>query len=229
MHETRHRFHEALDELERQTLGGLDLVTMQLDRALEGVGRQEPTLTGVVVADDDLIDRLYLAVHEGVLRLLATQAPVAGDLRVAAALLHVIRCVERMGDQCVNIAKLVPLSGREPPQDRELLDAILRAGALVRSQVSLAKQTFASRDEELARELARQDAAIDSLNRQVFSRAVDIGGDADLREWATFMVLVGRALERIGDNAVDIGEQTVFVVSGEFRELSDASHDADLD
>jgi phosphate transport system protein len=143
---------------------------------------------------------------------------------VVAALLHVIRCIERMGDQCVNIAKLVPLSGHESPHDQDMLEAITRTGQLVRSQVLQAKEAFAARDLELACDLARRDVDIDCLNREIFRRAVEIGDDVDLREWATFMVLVARALERIGDNAVDIGEQTVFVVSGLFRELADASH-----
>lgn len=223
-HELRHQFHEALRALERQTLDGLEIVIRQLDRALQAVSDQDVELTGIVVADDDLIDGRYLEVHQGVLSLLATQTPVAGDLRVVAALLHVIRCIERMGDQCVNIAKLVPLSGHESPYDQDMLEAITRTGQLVRSQVLQAKEAFAARDVELARDLARRDADIDRLNREIFKRAVEIGDDVDLREWATLMVLVARALERIGDNAVDIGEQTVFVVSGLFRELADASH-----
>ena len=108
MHETRHQFREALKELEQQTLGGLDLVIQQLDRALESISYQDVELAAMVVADDDRIDGRYLEVHQGILSLLARQAPVAGDLRIVAALLHIIRCVERMGDQCVNIAKLVP-------------------------------------------------------------------------------------------------------------------------
>jgi phosphate transport system protein len=97
MQETRHAFREALKDLERQTLGGMDLVLQQLDRALEAVSYQDVELAGMVVADDDRIDGRYLEVHQGILSLLARQAPVAGDLRVVAALLHVIRCVERMG------------------------------------------------------------------------------------------------------------------------------------
>src|SRR5207248_10186510 len=113
MQEVRHSYREALRDLERQALGGLDLVTQQLDRALEALSYQDVELAGMVVADDDRIDGRYLEIHQGVLSMLATQAPVAGDLRIVAALLHVIRCVERMGDQCVNVAKLVPLSGHE--------------------------------------------------------------------------------------------------------------------
>jgi phosphate transport system protein len=222
MQETRHQFRQDLKGLEEQVLGGLDLVTLQLDRALESISYQDVELAGMVVADDDRIDGRYLEVHQGVLSLLARQAPVAGDLRIVAALLHVIRCTERMGDQCVNIAKLVPLSGYEPPKDKDILDAIERMGQLARSQVSQAKEALASRNVELAQDLARQDAEINRLNREIFQRAVEAGDDPDVREWAMFMILVARCLERIGDNTVDIAEQVVFVVTGLFRELADA-------
>jgi phosphate transport system protein len=223
MQETRHAFREALKELEDQALGGLDLVIGQLDRALEAVSYQDVELAGMVVADDDRIDGRYLEVHQGILSLLARQAPVATDLRIVAALLQVIRCVERMGDQCVNIAKLVPLSGHEPPKDKDILDAIERMGQYARSQVSEAKEAFASRNVDLAQDLVRQDAEINRLNREIFRRAVDAGDNAEVREWAMFMILVARCLERVGDNTVDIAEQTVFVVTGLFREFNDAS------
>jgi phosphate transport system protein len=223
MQETRHKFREDLKELEHQALGGLDLVTMQLDRALESISYQDVELAGMVVADDDRVDGRYLEVHQGILSLLARQAPVAGDLRIVAALLHIIRCVERMGDQCVNIAKLVPLSGYEAPKDKDILDAIERMGQLARSQVSEAKDAFATRNVDMARDLVNQDAEINRLNREIFRRAVEAGDDPDIREWAMFMVLVARCLERVGDNTVDIAEQVVFVVTGLFREMADAS------
>ena len=223
MQETRHVFRESLKDLERQVLGGLDLVMTQLDRALEAISYQDVELAGMVVVDDDRIDGRYLEVHQGVLSLIARQAPVAGDLRIVAALLHVIRCVERMGDQCVNIAKLVPLSGYESPKDKDMLDAIERMGQLARSQVSQAKEAFAERNVELAQDLVRQDAEINRLNRDIFKRAVEVGDNLDMREWAMFMILVARCIERVGDNTVDIAEQIVFVVTGLFREFADAS------
>jgi phosphate transport system protein len=223
MQETRHQFREELKELENQVLGGIDLVIQQLDRALESISYQDVELAAMVVADDDRIDGRYLEVHQGILSLLARQAPVAGDLRVVAALLHVIRCIERMGDQCVNIAKLVPLSGYEQPKDKDILDAIEKMGQRARSQVSQAKEALASRTVELAQDLVRQDAEINALNRAIFRRAVDVGDDPEVREWAMFMILVARCLERIGDNTVDIAEQVVFVVTGLFREMADAS------
>src|SRR5690242_5651927 len=195
MEEVRHQFRETLRELEEQTLGGLDMVTQQLDRALESVSYQDVELAGMVVADDDRIDGRYLEVHQGILSLLARQAPVATDLRIVAALLQVIRCVERMGDQCVNIAKLVPLSGHEPPKDKDILDAIERMGQYARSQVSESKEAFASRNVDLAQDLVRQDAEINRLNREIFRRAVDAGDNPEVREWAMFMILVARCLE----------------------------------
>jgi phosphate transport system protein len=221
MQETRHQFREDLKELERQTLGGLDLVIGQLDRSLESISYQDVELAAMVVADDDRIDGRYLEVHQGILSLLARQAPVAGDLRTVAALLHMIRCVERMGDQCVNIAKLVPLSGYEPPKDKDILDSIERMGQLARDQVTQARDAFAKRNVELAQDLVRQDAEVNRLNREIFRRAVEVGDDLEVREWAMFMILVARCLERVGDNTVDIAEQTVFVVTGLFREMAD--------
>src|SRR5579884_1677548 len=222
--QVRQEFREALRHLEEQTMGAMDMVVSQLDRALESLSLQDVELAAMVIADDDQIDGRYLEVHQGILSLLARQAPVATDLRLVAALLHTLRCVERMGDQCVNIAKLVPLSGYEVPKDKDVLDWLERMGQRARQQVVEAQEAFATRNVELARDLVRQDSEINQLNRQIFRRVVDIVGDEDLREWSLFMVLVARCLERIGDNTVDIAEQIVFVVTGLFRELADASH-----
>jgi phosphate transport system protein len=131
-----------------------------------------------------------------------------------------------MGDQCVNIAKLLPLAGTDPPSDNKLLSIIGSMGRQCRSVVLQSKAAFARRDVELAEDLVRQDEQINRCNRQVFRIALEIGDDPDTREWAMHMMLVARALERVGDNAVDIGEQVAFVVTGLFREFTDASHPA---
>jgi len=220
---TRQSFAEELERVETAALGGLDLVVGQLDRVLEALEHQDVELAAMVVANDDLIDGRYLEVHQAILSLLALQAPVAGDLRIVAALLHVIHHLERMGDQCVNIAKLIPLSGHEPPVRDEVLTRLLKMGRCARSQVTQAKAAFAARDVDLAEDLVRQDLEINALNREIFQLAIDVGTDPDTREWAMHMALMARAIERIGDNAVDIGEQTAFVVTGLFREFSDSS------
>lgn len=222
----RAHFQQQLQALETNALGGLDLVVEQLDRVLEALRHQDVELAQMVIADDDRVDGRYLEVHQGILSLLALQAPVAGDLRLVAALLHLIKHIERMGDQCVNIAKMIPLSGHEPPVRPEMLDALAKMGAYARSEVAQSKAAFAGRDVELAEDLVRQDREINRLNREIFRTAIEIGDDVDTREWAMHMILVARALERIGDNAVDIGEQVAFVVTGLFREFSDSSHPA---
>jgi phosphate transport system protein len=221
---TRQHFADELRRVEAQGLGGLDLVVQQLDRVLEALEHQDVELAAMVIANDDLIDGRYLEVHQGLLSLFALQAPVAGDLRIVAAMLHVMKNIERMGDQCVNIAKTIPLTGHEPPVREEVLQRILRMGRAARTEVAQAKTAFATRDVDLAEDLVRQDRCINLLNREIFQLAIDVGTDSDTREWAMHMVMVARAIERVGDNAVDIGEQTAFVVTGLFREFSDSSH-----
>jgi phosphate transport system protein len=221
---TRLHYQEELQQLETRALDGLDMVIQSLDRTLEAVEHQDVELSQLVVADDDRIDGRYLEVHQEILTLLATQAPVATDLRLISALLHVMHSIERMGDQCVNISKVIPLTGHDAPVRGEMVERILLMGKQARSMISQAKKAFEGRDVELARDLVRQDDLIDNLNKECFQIAVQVGEDHDTREWAMTMMLVARAIERIGDNAVDIGEQVAFVVTGLFREFEDASH-----
>ncbi len=221
---TRHEYREELASLESRALDGLDLVVASLDRTVEAVQHQDIELAELVIADDDVIDGRYLEIHQAILTLLATQAPVATDLRLIAALLHVMKNIERMGDQCVNIAKLIPIAGHDPPADEQLLGYLISMGKGIRVQIRQAKRAFADRNVEMARDLVREDDVIDNLNRDCFQRAIEIGDEIDRREWAMTMMLVARALERIGDNAVDVGEQVAFLVTGLFREFEDASH-----
>jgi phosphate transport system protein len=222
--EVRVEYQEELSNLEASGLGGLDLVSVALARTMEAVEHQDVELAQIVVADDDRIDGRYLEVHQSLITLLATQSPVATDLRLISALLHVLKNVERMGDQCVNVCKVIPISGNEPPADAEMVKLILSMGAQTRTLITQAKRAFEERDVEMARDLVRQDDVVDDLNRQCFRLALELGDDADIREWAMTMLLAARAIERIGDNAVDIGEQVAFVVTGLFREFEDASH-----
>jgi phosphate transport system protein len=221
---SRTEYHEELERLEEHALGGLDLVAAQLDRSIEAVQHNDAELAELIVANDDVVDGRYLEVHQAILTLLATQAPVATDLRLIAALLHVIKALERMGDQCVNIAKVIPLTGHDPPADERIVKDVVTMGKQVKAQISQSKRAFAARDVEMARDLVIQDDLVDNLNKEIFRIALEIGDDLDRREWAMTMILVARAIERIGDNTVDIGEQVAFIVTGLFREFNDASH-----
>ncbi len=220
----RSLFQEDLKALEERALEGLDLVIQSLDRAIEAVQHQDTELAQLVVVGDDVLDGRYLEVHQRLLTMIATQAPVASDLRLISALLHVMKNMERMGDQCVNVAKMIPIVGHQPPADERMLRNIYTMGKQVRSLVTQVKRAFAERDVDLARDLVRQDDVVDNLNKECFQIAIEIGDDVDRREWAMTMILVARAIERIGDNAVDIGEQVAYVVTGLFQEFEDASH-----
>ena len=214
----RQHFRDQLLELERAALGGLDMALGQVERVLLALENVDLRLAQFVIADDDRIDGRFLEVHQGVLSLLTLQAPVAGDLRLVAAVLHMINNIERVGDQCVNVAKLIPLSGHAPSPTDELLERILRIGGMARDELAQARHAFAERDLEVAESLAAQDAEIDRLGREIFRVAVRVGENAELREWAMTMTLAARALERIGDNAVDIGDQAIFVATGRYRD-----------
>ena len=218
----RIQYQEELSHLESQALGAFDLVVRALDRTLEAIEHQDIQLAELVAADDDRIDGRYLETHQGTYT--AQAAMKAGNRRLISALLHVIKNAERMGDQCVNICKLIPIVGHEPPAEESMVRRILEMGTQARSQIIQAKTAFADRDEAAAQDLVRQDDLIDQLNRECFSLAIEIGDEHDRREWAMTMLLAARAIERIGDNAVDVGEQVAFVVPGLFREFEDASH-----
>ena len=217
----RATFHQELAALEEQALGALDIALEQLDGTLTALAEQDLGLARLVIADDDRIDGRYLETHQAILSLLARQTPVAGDLRLVAALLHLIMHVERIGDQCVNVAKLVILAGGEEPAHPELLTMLARMGAMARELVSQCQAAFRGRDLALATDLLDKESGVSRLNREIFRAALDVGEDPETREWATYMVLAARALEKIADNAIDIGEQVAFVVTGLFREFAE--------
>ena len=153
--------------------------------SMEALEHQDVELAEMVIADDDRLDGRYLEVHQGILSLLALQAPVAGDLRLVAALLHTIKHIERMGDQCVNIAKLIPLTGHEPPVDDELLDDDPAHGPPARARRSCsASGRSPSATSRSPRTSCARTARSTALNREVFRRAIEIGDDPDTREWA---------------------------------------------
>ncbi|MFL5838950.1 MAG: phosphate signaling complex protein PhoU [Thermoleophilaceae bacterium] len=222
--EGRLHLRDEIRALEKHALSGLDLVADQLDRTLRVIVDRDFAMADMVIADDDRIDGRFLEVHQEILSLIARQAPVATDLRLLAALLDVIRRIERMGDQCVNICKVLLLAPEAPEDDLGMTDRILTMARKARELAIASGKAFDTKDVAAAERLARLDDQIDDLNREVFQMAVALAGDATAREWAIRMTQVARALERIGDNAVDIGEETAFVASGVYREFEDASH-----
>jgi len=214
---------EELDQLEASLQEEGELVRRALRGSLNALGQQDEELADEVIAFDDEVDRCYFGIETNIQSLLARQAPAAQDLRLVLAILHDNLHLERMAVYCVTVAKLTKLV-HDAPQDATLTEALEDMGTRAEEMIQAALDSFASRDVESAESLVDMDELIDAANRRVVHQILSISADPDLREWGLRMLLVSRCLERIGDHAVDIGEQTAFLVSGQFREFTDASH-----
>jgi phosphate transport system protein len=218
----RTEFQTELDRLEALLQEEGDLVARALHDTLEAVRLQDCVRADRVIDFDDEIDSRFMAVDSGIELLLARQAPVATDLRLVLSMLHINLHLERMADQCVNIAKMVKAVQCAMPD--ELIADLEPMGARAEQMVRVAMDSFSARDAMRAESLVDLDNLIDDGNRGIAKRIIELGGDEQQREAGLLTILMSRCIERVGDNAVDIGEQTAFLVTGNFREFTDASH-----
>jgi phosphate transport system protein len=216
-------FQEELDQLEASLQEEGALVLRVLRGALNALGQRDVELADEVIAFDDDVDRRYVEIEEAIQSLLARQTPVATDLRLVLAMLHMNLHLERMADYCVTIAKLTKLVA-DVQGDPMLLQSLEEMGERAEEMLRVALDSFANRDLDGAESLVDLDELIDRSNRRFVERVVEIVAEPGLREWVLRMVIVSRTIERIGDHAVDIGEQTAFLLTAEFREFTDASH-----
>ena len=219
----RTQFHEALEQMELRLLSLGELAGQSVERAVRCVARQDPALVQQVIDGDDAIDELYLAIDGGILQLLALQSPVAADLRLISAILHSCLHLERIGDQAVNIAKIQRAVQSKPGSD-VMRQQIVEMGEIVVRMIRTAMEAFAKRDVDLCRQLPTMDDPVDRLNRLTHLEALKLADDPQALDWGMHKNLAARALERVGDNAVDIAEQVGFLVTGDFHEYTDASH-----
>ena len=219
-------FQEELDRTEAGLQEEGELVLRALRGALGALWDQDPELSDEVIAFDDQVDAIYFRIQGSIQALLARQTPVAGDLRLVLALLHSNLHLERMGDYCVTIAKLVKLASEIDPEPA-LVEAFGDMGARAEGMIRVALDAFAARDLDAAESLVELDELIDRANRRVVGQVLALGSDPERLEWGLRMITVSRCLERIGDHAVDIGEQIAYLVTGEFREFTDASRRPD--
>jgi phosphate transport system protein len=215
---------EEIDRLEASLREESDLVLRSLRGAIAALQQQDVELADEVIAFDDEVDRSFFGIQEGIHTLLARQTPVAIDLRHVLAMLHVNLHLERMADYCVTIAKLTKLT-HGLTTDEPLLLAFEEMGARAEEMIRTAVDSFLARDVQGAERLVDLDELIDRANRRVVSNVLRFAGDESRHEWGLRMIIVSRCIERIGDHAVDIGEQTAYLVTGEFREFTDASHE----
>jgi phosphate transport system protein len=221
-------FQDQLDRTENAMQEEGEFVLRALRGAMNALWEQDAELSDEVIAFDDQIDAIYFNIQGGIQSLLAQQTPVARDLRLVLALLHSNLHLERMGDYCVTIAKLVKLASEvEAEPEPALVEAFSDMGARAEGMIRVALDAFAQRDVGAAESLVDLDELIDRSNRRVVGQVLALGSDPERLEWGLRMITVSRCLERIGDHAVDIGEQVAFLVTGEFREFTDASRRSD--
>jgi phosphate transport system protein len=223
MPKLRREYREGMSGLEDRILTMGNRVLEMLGEAMEALADHDEAKADVVIRADDVLDELYEDVHETILTLIALQAPVATELRLLSAFLHANIHLERMGDLCVNIAKIVSLV--EPDnEDTELMAQVQEMAQHARRAIERALEALAKRDLDIVMELPALDDPIDKLNRGLFKRLVRLSIAEESRlDWAMRMVLVSRYIERLGDHAVDIGEQVYFIVTGKNIELASNS------
>jgi phosphate transport system protein len=219
----RVEFQASLDGLEASLQEQGAVVLRALRGAVNVLYSQDTELCDEVIAFDDEIDSRYHRIERSVEELLAQQSPVATDLRLVLAILHDSIHLERIGDQCVTIAKLTKLASELEPH-HDLVEGLTDMGDRAEEMVRIALDSFSERDVERARGLVELDELIDRTNRRVSDQVLSMASTPGTQEWGMRMIVVSRCIERIGDNAVDIGEQTAFLVTGEFHEFTDASH-----
>lgn len=218
--DVRSHFHQELEQLCETILEVAERADRMVGKSVEAVVRADPQLADQVVAEDEIIDRTYHASHNKWVDLIARQQPMGGDLRLMSVLLHLNVTLERMGDQCVNIATMAKVTHGLPRADR-IVEQIQEMGDLVRPMIRTAVHAFVRRDPDEARLLPAMDEPVDRINRNMYREVVACGADPKLLEWATQMMMVSRALERVGDQAVDIGEQVVFLATGEYHDFDE--------
>ena len=219
MTEPRRHFHDELEAIEQELVLMAGLAERAVGRAVEALITNDVALADDVVERDGDIDQKYLLIHQKWLETMALQTPVAIDLRLMSSVLHLLVTLERMGDQAANIAKIVAsIDGhaREPM----IVEHLREMGDLVQPMVRTAMEAFVQRDLGLAMRLPEMDQPVNRLNRSMTREVAGCAPDQDVLEWAVPMLMVSRALERVGDQAVDIAEQVAFLLTGEFQEFT---------
>jgi len=219
MTEPRRHFHDELKSIEQELVLMAGLAERAVGRAVDALVGDDLLLADDVIARDTDIDEKYLLIHQKWLETMALQTPVAGDLRLMSSVLHLLVTLERMGDQAANIAKIVrAIQGhaREP----RILEHLREMGDLVQPMVRTAMEAFVKRDLAMAMRLPDMDEPVNRLNRSMAHEIAVCAPDQDVLEWAVPMLMVARALERVGDQAVDIAEQVAFLLTGEFQEFT---------
>jgi phosphate transport system protein len=212
----REEFRQELRELKKEVVDiGRYAIDMTTD-AVRALVECDTGVAGRVIDADDELDERVLKVEEDALEMIATQGPVARDLRLLHSLTFISIHMERIGDLAVNISK-ISCRMQDHEGIQSLYDLIKAQGSLVHRLLEACVEALERYDLELAKKLPEMDEPIDQLFKQFFRELARLDEAGEDVEWASNMVLVARYLERIADHAVDIGERTAYLVTGDFE------------
>ncbi len=216
----RSGFQKALDDLREDILKMGGLVEENIARAVESLARQDMELVKKVLAVEEIIDRMELEIEDTCIRLIATQQPMAIDLRRISSAFKIITDLERMADYAVDIAKITKRIGAEPLV-KPLID-LPRMAMLVQKMVKDSLDSYVREDPDMATNVGEADDEVDHLHRQVFRELLVLMMENPRTiNQATYLLIVSRSLERIADHATNISERVIYLVSGKRVELND--------
>jgi phosphate transport system protein len=216
---TRGAFDQKLIEIRDNIIRMGQLLDSAIERSMTSLKKQDQTLARQIISDDTVINNLRFTVEEECLAVIATQQPMASDLRVIVAAMNLVNDMERMGDHATGIAKTVLRMGHEPLL-KPLID-LPRMADLSRDMLRRSLDAFLARDSAAARAIADEDDAIDHLYRAVFDELLEImARDPSTIQRGTYLLWCAHNLERIGDRVTNIAERVIFMTEGTMKELN---------
>lgn len=221
MPDTRSHFHQELEALEQTLIGAADAAEQMVGMAVESFCEPDLELAAQVKAGEGAVDAILVNFREEWLQLMARQQPMGSDLRLMTVLLESAVTLERTGRQAANIATMAETAEGLPPVE-PMVSQIREMGDLVRNMIRTGLDSFVRRDADEARLLPVMDEPVDRLNREMYRLVVDAGPDRDRLEFATKGFMVARALERVGDQVVDIAEHVIFLMTGDIGEFDES-------
>jgi phosphate transport system protein len=215
----RERFTQKILEVKQKVLNMGALVENIIDTAVTALKTQDLELAGNVLKKDDEIDQLELEIEKECMMLLALQQPLAKDLRTIASVLKIITDLERMGDNAVNIAEVILEIGEEPIMNS--LKDIPRMAEIAQKMLKMSLDAFVNEDIALAQKAAERDEDVDRLYETVINEILNIITEKrELTKQGTKLLFLGRYLERIADHSTNICERTIYMITGELKEIN---------
>lgn len=216
--EMRTTFHKKLEEIQNEILIMASMVEKAITRSVKALKDRDLELAEQIIADDNDVNKKRFEIEDKCIQLIATQQPMASDLRVIMAVANVITELERIGDYAEGIAKIVLMVGDEPPL-KPLID-IPRMAEKTADMLRRSIETFINRDAEAARQIAAEDDEVDALYNQVFRELLSfMAEDPKTITRATRLIWVAHNLERSADRVTNICERVVFTVTGKMEEI----------